>query len=186
MTSHSGPPCNLPAPPLLCHAQDFEAIPQDFDLPTLGPVLRAMRQDVQHGRGFALLRGLPVDRWSRVQVSSTRMAGPAWVLALAESCRGLNLPTQELASSDHGLPDIAGWWQPYSNWLGPDAAPGERSLRLDGQKATVTRAFVRQAHKCTTIPLPTAPSCRIVVPQNEKGHLIGHVKVWCRNRSGPA
>ena len=119
MTSHSGPPCNLPAPPLLCHAQDFEAIPQDFDLPTLGPVLRAMRQDVQHGRGFALLRGLPVDRWTRVQVSSTRMAGPAWVLALAESCRGLNLPTQELASSDHGLPDIAGWWQPYSNWFPP-------------------------------------------------------------------
>ena len=68
MTSHSGPPCNLPAPPLLGHAQDFEAIPQDFDLPTLGPVLRAMRQDVQHGRGFALLRGLPVDRWTRVQV----------------------------------------------------------------------------------------------------------------------
>ena len=37
----------------------------DFPLPTLGPRLARMRHDVLHGRGFVLLRGLPVQRWSR-------------------------------------------------------------------------------------------------------------------------
>lgn len=37
----------------------------DFELPTLGPLLRDMQQEVLRGRGFALLRGLPVDKWSR-------------------------------------------------------------------------------------------------------------------------
>ncbi len=33
-----------------------------FRLPTLGPRLAAMLKDLLHGRGFAVLRGLPVDR----------------------------------------------------------------------------------------------------------------------------
>ncbi len=37
----------------------------DLPLPTLDPLLRAVRRDVVDGRGFALLRGLPVERWSR-------------------------------------------------------------------------------------------------------------------------
>ena len=36
-----------------------------FALPTLGPRLAALRADLQHGRGFVLLRGLPVARWGR-------------------------------------------------------------------------------------------------------------------------
>tara|TARA_A100001037_G_scaffold39623_1_gene30776 strand:+ start:2872 stop:3960 length:1089 start_codon:yes stop_codon:yes gene_type:complete len=36
----------------------------DFPLPTLGPALDEVRQDVLRGRGFALLRGLPVDHYS--------------------------------------------------------------------------------------------------------------------------
>jgi Taurine catabolism dioxygenase TauD, TfdA family len=32
----------------------------DFPLPTLGPVLAALSREVRHGRGFALLRGVPV------------------------------------------------------------------------------------------------------------------------------
>ena len=39
--------------------------PQDFPLPTLGPKLRSRVDDeVLNGRGFLLLRGLPVERWS--------------------------------------------------------------------------------------------------------------------------
>ena len=34
----------------------------DFPLPTLGPVLDALRGEILNGRGFVLLRGLPVDR----------------------------------------------------------------------------------------------------------------------------
>lgn len=36
----------------------------DFPLPGLAPRLAAIRDDLLHGRGFALLRGLPVERWS--------------------------------------------------------------------------------------------------------------------------
>ncbi|KXZ44802.1 hypothetical protein GPECTOR_62g917 [Gonium pectorale] len=35
--------------------------PERFPLPTLGPRLAALRQELLHGRGFALLRRLPVD-----------------------------------------------------------------------------------------------------------------------------
>eukprot|EP00884_Botryococcus_braunii_P012117 jgi/Botrbrau1/20906/Bobra.0135s0037.1 len=40
---------------------------EEFPLPTLGPVLERIREEVRVGRGFALLRGLPVDRWTRRQ-----------------------------------------------------------------------------------------------------------------------
>jgi hypothetical protein len=40
---------------------DIAEIRRDFLLPTLGPVLDRIRGGVLDGRGFALLRGLPVD-----------------------------------------------------------------------------------------------------------------------------
>ena len=41
---------------------DLAAIGRDdFALPTLGPVLERMRREVVDGRGFALLRGMPVE-----------------------------------------------------------------------------------------------------------------------------
>ncbi|WIA22176.1 hypothetical protein OEZ85_004510 [Tetradesmus obliquus] len=40
---------------------------EDFPLETLGPILKEVQQEVLRGRGFALLRGLPVERWSRQQ-----------------------------------------------------------------------------------------------------------------------
>ncbi len=36
-----------------------------FPLPNLNPALEALRRELIGGRGFALLRGLPVERWSR-------------------------------------------------------------------------------------------------------------------------
>jgi len=39
---------------------------EDFPLPSLGVLLGRVQSDVVHGRGFALLRGLPVERWSRL------------------------------------------------------------------------------------------------------------------------
>lgn len=35
-----------------------------FPLPTLGPTLQSLRNDLQHGIGFGLIRGLPVDTYS--------------------------------------------------------------------------------------------------------------------------
>jgi Taurine catabolism dioxygenase TauD, TfdA family len=37
--------------------------PADFPLPTLAPRVDALRKELIHGRGFTLLRGLPVERW---------------------------------------------------------------------------------------------------------------------------
>jgi len=43
---------------------------RDFPLPNLGPKLTArVRDDVLNGRGFLLLRGLPVERWSDRQAA---------------------------------------------------------------------------------------------------------------------
>jgi hypothetical protein len=38
---------------------------EDVTLPTLGPRLRGMLEEVLKGRGFVLIRGLPVERWGR-------------------------------------------------------------------------------------------------------------------------
>src|SRR5262245_31815625 len=40
---------------------------RDFSLPTLGPRLARMRVDVLTGRGFVLVRRLPVERWSPLE-----------------------------------------------------------------------------------------------------------------------
>lgn len=41
---------------------------EDFPLPTLGPVLSAIRHELIDGRGFALIRGIPVARWTREDI----------------------------------------------------------------------------------------------------------------------
>lgn len=49
------------------HAQNDLAMedisPETFKLPTLGPRLKALRDEVVNGRGFVLLRGFPVERY---------------------------------------------------------------------------------------------------------------------------
>jgi len=41
---------------------------EDFTLPTLGDKLAGFRDDILLGRGFVLLRGLPVEQWSRSEI----------------------------------------------------------------------------------------------------------------------
>lgn len=40
---------------------------EDIVLPTLGPRLEAIGDDIINGRGLALIRGIPVDRYTRLQ-----------------------------------------------------------------------------------------------------------------------
>ena len=62
--------------------------PQDFPLPTLGTKLRARVDDeVLNGRGFLLLRGLPVERWS-IRESATAFFGLGAHLGSARSQNG--------------------------------------------------------------------------------------------------
>jgi hypothetical protein len=45
----------------------------DFPLPTLAPRLHALREELLHGRGFALLRRLPVERYSLAESAALFM-----------------------------------------------------------------------------------------------------------------
>lgn len=68
---------------------DIAAVkPADFPLPTLGPKLKArVRDEVLNGRGFLLLRGLPVERWS-MREAATAFFGLGAHLGSARSQNG--------------------------------------------------------------------------------------------------
>ena len=74
---------------LAAHEADIAAIKAaDFPLPTLGPRLRArVRDEVLEGRGFLMVRGLPVDRWS-IRQSATAFYGLGAHLGSARSQNG--------------------------------------------------------------------------------------------------
>ena len=60
----------------------------DFPLPTLGPKLKTrVRDEVLNGRGFLLLRGLPVERWS-MREAATAFFGLGTHLGSARSQNG--------------------------------------------------------------------------------------------------
>lgn len=61
---------------------------RDFALPTLGPKLKArVRDEVLNGRGFLLIRGLPVERWS-MREAATAYFGLGAHLGSARSQNG--------------------------------------------------------------------------------------------------
>jgi hypothetical protein len=74
---------------LVARNADIAAITaRDFPLPTLGAKLRARADDeVLNGRGFLLLRGLPVERWSMAE-SATAFFGLGAHLGSARSQNG--------------------------------------------------------------------------------------------------
>ena len=53
--------------------------PDIFPLPRLGPVMRELLAELLEGRGFALLRGLPVEHWTREQQAIAYMGLGAWL-----------------------------------------------------------------------------------------------------------
>jgi hypothetical protein len=53
--------------------------PAAFPLPRLGPVLRGILRELLDGRGFVLLRGLPVERWTRAEQAIAYMGMGAWL-----------------------------------------------------------------------------------------------------------
>jgi hypothetical protein len=52
---------------------------QSFPLPAVGPVLRNVLKELLEGRGFVLLRGLPVERWSRREQAVAYLGLGAWL-----------------------------------------------------------------------------------------------------------
>ena len=45
----------------------LEITDSDIDLPSLGPRLEGIADDIIEGRGLALIRGIPVERYTRLQ-----------------------------------------------------------------------------------------------------------------------
>ena len=43
---------------------------EDFPLPNFGKALAGLLEHIQNGRGFVLIRGLPLDEWSREQIEA--------------------------------------------------------------------------------------------------------------------
>jgi hypothetical protein len=77
----------LAARRLMSQDQNWQALTHDdFPLPTLGPRLTRILDEVLDGRGFVLLRGLPVEDWGR------RLA--------AVACLGLGLHWGKLRSQN--------------------------------------------------------------------------------------
>ena len=56
-----------------------EISPQTFALPTLGPRLKRMLHELLHGRGFALLRGLDVGRYTLEQSAIAYLGVGSWL-----------------------------------------------------------------------------------------------------------
>jgi len=52
---------------------------EGFPLPTLGPVLREVLSELLEGRGFVLLRGLPVERMTREEQAIAYLGLGAWL-----------------------------------------------------------------------------------------------------------
>jgi len=82
----------------------------DFPLPALAPTLARIRRDVLHGRGFALIRGVPVERWT------VRQAAVAyWALGthLGEPCsqngKGHVLGHVQDLGYDYSQPEARGY-----------------------------------------------------------------------------
>ena len=60
-------------------AAPAEISPATFPLPTLGPVLRAVLAELLEGRGFIMLRGLPVERWASDEQAIACMGIGSWL-----------------------------------------------------------------------------------------------------------
>jgi hypothetical protein len=62
---------------------------EQFPLPTLGPLLDRLRIELLDGRGFVLLRGLPIERCSRLEAATLFIGIGAWLgHARSQNARG--------------------------------------------------------------------------------------------------
>jgi hypothetical protein len=56
------------------HSEIASITAKDVLLPTLAPRLERLLDEVLHGRGFVLIKGLPVERWSRREAAMALLA----------------------------------------------------------------------------------------------------------------
>lgn len=67
----------------------YDVTADDFPLPTLGPALAALGEVLEHGRGFVLIRGLPVARYGEDRLAAIFWGvGAYFGVGLAQSTKG--------------------------------------------------------------------------------------------------
>ena len=79
----------------------------DFPLPQLGPRLDALRSELLEGRGFVLLRGLPVERYT-IEESAVAYYGLGmhFGIALPQNAKGHVLGHVRDLGYDHADPGV--------------------------------------------------------------------------------
>ena len=87
-------------PPTELQARRFSR--DAFPLPVFGERLEQLLAQIQHGRGFALIRGLPLDRWDRQQIEAvywgigSYLGGPISQNGEGAADRGSHQPRSKL------------------------------------------------------------------------------------------
>ena len=80
---------------------------EDFPLPNLGPRLDALRQELLHGRGFVLLRGLPVMDYTIKQAAVAYYGlGMHFGISLPQNAKGHVLGHVKDLGFDHTDPSV--------------------------------------------------------------------------------
>jgi hypothetical protein len=79
----------------------------DFPLPTLGPRLDGLRHELLHGRGFVLLRGLPMERYALDDAAAIYWGIGAWFgRPRSQNARGHLLGHVRDVGADLGDPNV--------------------------------------------------------------------------------
>jgi len=96
---------------LAASAIDLAAIgPGDLDAPALAPLVAETRDAVLRGRGFILLRGVPVHRWSRRQAAAAYLGlGAQLGEAVSQNAMGHILGHVKDIGGDYAQPTHRGY-----------------------------------------------------------------------------
>eukprot|EP00854_Cymbomonas_tetramitiformis_P000976 gene976-1493_t len=73
-----------------CADRDLVSLSRDdFPLPTLGPILLEIAEEILNGRGFILLKGLPVWKWSTAESATAYYGMGTWIgCAVSQNAKG--------------------------------------------------------------------------------------------------
>ncbi|WP_166459501.1 TauD/TfdA family dioxygenase [Amycolatopsis pithecellobii] len=82
----------------------------EVDLASLGDVLRDLGRELEHGRGFFLIRGLPVDRWSEERATQAfRLLGSRLGRPVSQNAAGELIGHVRDTGADFAEPTVRGY-----------------------------------------------------------------------------
>jgi len=83
---------------------------EDFELPTFAAGIEALREELQQGRGFVQIRGMPVERWNKAQAAAAFWGiGTHLGRALSQNAKGDMLGHIKDLGGDYSDPMTRGY-----------------------------------------------------------------------------